>query len=44
MIGKHNNMLAVIADGIGTLGIDDNRAIMTKLLLESRMTVIPVGT
>src|SRR3546814_1292565 len=43
VIRQDDHMLAIVANGILTLGIDHDRAIMAHLLLQHRMAVIPVG-
>src|SRR3546814_7322400 len=43
VIRQDDHMLAIVANGILTLGIDHDRAIMAHLLLQPRMAVIPVG-
>ena len=42
-VAEHDDMLAVIGDGIGLGGIQDEGAVMAFLLLQPRMAVIPVG-
>ena len=42
-VRQHDHMLAVVGDGIRTGRIDDDRAVMAKLLLEPAVAVIPVG-
>src|SRR3546814_18117673 len=36
-------MLAVRLDGVGACRIDHDRAVMSKLLLEAGMAVVPIG-
>ena len=42
-VGQHDHMLAVIGDRVGAGRVDDDRAVMAKLLLEPAMAVIPIG-
>ena len=43
VVGQHDDMFAVGPDRVGSRRIDDDRAVVAKLLLESGMAVIPVG-
>src|SRR3546814_9335758 len=43
VVGQNDDMLAVRLDGVGACRIDHDRAVMSKLLLEAGMAVVPIG-
>ena len=42
-VAQQHDVITVVTEGLGLLGIDDQRAVYAELLLEPRMAVIPVG-
>ena len=43
-VAQQHDVITVVTEGLGLLGIDDQRAVYADLLLQPRVTVIPVGT
>ncbi len=43
VVGQHDHMLAIEGNRIGSPRIDDKRAVVTQLLLQTRMAVVPVS-
>src|SRR5690606_5110212 len=43
-VGEHDDVLAVVGDWVGSLGVNDERAVVADLLLHARVAVIPIRT
>ncbi len=42
-VREHHHVLPVEGDGVGVLGLDDQRTVVTLLFLQPGVTVVPVG-